>query len=580
MSLVDRKICTSCMSCYCSCPNDAIQIVTDEKGFYYPQIIEEKCNHCGICNKVCPITNNENLFNSEINEIYAANNRNEDVRLASSSGGIFSVLADFIISKGGYVAGVILDENLIAKHIVSNKPEDILKMQGSKYVQSYVDDCYKTVKECLNNDKYVLFTGTPCQVAGLKKYLNKDYEKLLTIDFICTCVNPAYLTNEVAKSMIKDTEPYEITKVNFRDKITGWGGKPGGEFAFSVEWKDKNGNSHKYYEQLFFNMFFNGFLNHLWMKDSCEDCVYSSSSRVSDITLGDFWGINFYDKNLNDNKGLSFTLLNTLKGKQYFEDIKTKLNVCKEIDYTWAINSQPATNGVGYKKHYNTDKYFQYIQTYTSPVELTKNLLRINKVGILTYDYSDNYGACLQAYALSEKIKELGFCPKIIRWSEHYKDTYGLESNNFKYFRQNYLNRSDLCYTEEELKGEISDCNKILIGGDQVFRNWRTNNELSILRYFGDFVEGKKTLASYAASFGIDFFNGDSILKSKINKLLRRFDKISVRESSGVNILKDTFNIASIEVLDPVFLLRKEDYEKLIKNCNLYLSILNSFIHE
>lgn len=571
MSLADRKICTSCMSCYCSCPNNAIQIITDNKGFYYPEIDETKCTHCSICEKVCPITNYKNLLNSEIKEIYAANNKNVSSRMISSSGGIFSVLANYIITKGGYVAGVILDENLIAKHIVSNNPEDIIKMQGSKYVQSYVGDCYKTIKEHLENDKPVLFTGTPCQVAGLKSYLNKDYERLLTIDVICTCVNPAYLTKEVAKSMIDDDEQYQITNVKFRDKITGWGGKPGGEFAFSVEWNDKDGTPHKYYEQLFFNTFFNGFLNHLWMKDSCEACVYSSSDRPSDITLGDFWGIDFCDKSLNDNKGLSFTLLNTLKGKEFFKNIKQELNVCKEIDYTWAINTQPAINGVGYKKHYNTDKYFQYILKGSSPVELTKNLLGINKVGILTYDYSDNYGACLQTYALSEKIKELGFCPKIIRWSEHYKDTLGIETNNFKYFRQNYLNRSDLCYTEDELKGEISDCSKIFIGGDQVFRNWRTNEELSILRYFGDFVEGNKTLASYAASFGINFFNGDTKLKAKISKLLKRFDKISVRENSGVNILKDTFNVDSIEVLDPVFLLRKEDYEKLTQNCDLYL---------
>lgn len=571
MSLLERKKCTSCMSCYCSCPQGAIQIITDKEGFYYPQVDETKCSHCGICNRVCPITNNKNLLNSEIKEIYAANNKNDFSRMVSSSGGIFSVLANYIISKGGYVAGVILDENLIAKHIVSNKPEDIVKMQGSKYVQSYIGDCYKIIKTHLDNKKYVLFTGTPCQVAGLKSYLNKDYELLLTVDFICTCINPAYLTKEIAKSMINDNEQYEIINVKFRDKITGWGGKPGGEFAFSVEWNDKDGKPHKYYEQLFFNTFFNGFLNHLWMKDSCEDCVYSLSDRVSDITLGDFWGIDFYDKSLNDNKGLSFTLLNTFKGKEFFENIKPELNVCKEIDYTWAINTQPATNGDGYKKHFNRDKFFEYAPKYKSVVELTNDLLGVNKVGILTYDYSDNYGAVLQAYALSEKIKELGFSPKIIRWAEHYKDTLGVETNNFKYFRENYLNRSKLCYTEDELKDEIVDCNKIIIGGDQVFRNWRTNDELSVLRYFGDFIEGNKTIASYAASFGINFFNGSQYLNSKIKTLLKRFDKISVRESSGVDILKNTFNIDSNEVLDPVFFLNKENYEKLTLNCNLYL---------
>lgn len=567
--LPQKNKCTSCMSCYCACPENAIEIVTDESGFYYPEINESKCVHCGLCTQICPIMNNA-VLKSEVKKVYAANNKDIEIRLRSSSGGMFTIFANLILSKGGYVAGVILDENLIAKHIISNKHEDIVKMQGSKYVQSYIGDTYKTIKGYLDNDKYVLFTGTPCQAAGLKAFLGKEYEQLLTIDLICTCVNPPYILKEVAQNMINDNMPYKITDVKFRDKITGWGGKSGGEFAFSVSWEDENKNAHKYYEQLFFNDFYNGFLNHLWMKNSCENCIYSSPERPSDITLGDFWGIDFYDKSLNDNKGLSFTLINTKKGLEYFEKIQNNLKISKEIDYNWAINSQPAINGSGYQKHCNTDLYFKYAPKSESKPDLTKDLLGINKVGILTYDFSDNYGALLQVYALSEKIKELGYSPKIIRWAEQYKDTLGYENNNLKYFRQNYLIRSKLLYTEDELKAEIADCNKIIIGGDQVFRNWRTNEELSILRYFGDFVEGDKTLASYAASFGIDFFNGNKYLIEKVSKLLKRFDRIAVREQTGVQILKNTFDTGSTEVLDPVFLMNKNFYEKLTLNKELY----------
>lgn len=189
------------------------------------------------------------------------------------------------------------------------------------------------------------------------------------------------------------------------------------------------------------------------------------------------------------------------------------------------------------------------------------------EIGILTYDYSVNYGAQLQAYALCTYIKALGYNPHIIRYAQHYYQTAGVETDNMKPFRDKYLPRTDICYTTEELTSVIKNFSRIIIGGDQVFRNWAPLEEQPIFRYFGDFVSGTKTLASYGASFGIEKFEGDKYTIKNVRQLIKRFDKIGVREKSGVDLLKNDFFTDAKEVLDPVFLLDRKKYEKLTKKC-------------
>lgn len=588
MKILNKKNCTSCMACYSSCPVNAIEIKKDNKGFYYPEIDMSKCTECGLCNKICPIKNFENISKKidlmNIHEVYACTINNNETRKKSSSGGIFSALAEYIIESSGYVCGAIYDDKFIVKHIVSNSIDDIKKMRGSKYVQSLIGDCYKQIKLLLDRQILVLFTGTPCQVAGLKSYLNKDFKNLICIDLICTCVNPPYLLTEYAKSIIG---PNELNNINLRSKISGWGGHPlGGEFSCKIEWKNRNGGIINFEQQLFQNLFFNGFLNHLWMKDSCENCIYGNSKRFSDITLGDFWGIGNYNPELNDNKGLSFVLLNTEQGKMILKAIKNKLSTFEPVDYDWAINTQPVLNGVGYTKHINTDNFFKYVQNHYSPMELTKDLLGINKVGILTYDYSINYGARLQAWALSEKIKDYGFTPKIINYNPAYRKILNTDTTNLSKFRTEYLATTQACYTEQELKAEIFDCNRIIVGGDQVFRIWQDNiflnnentDEQPFLRYYGDFISGEKVLASYGASFGMDCFNGNFETIEECQKLIKRFDRISVREKSGINILKEIFDLDATEVLDPVFLKTVDDYKNIINKKNECTTLQDSYI--
>lgn len=559
--VINKNKCVSCMACYSVCPVQAIEILTDEDGFYFPSIKKDKCIKCGRCTSICPINNENNrCFNKKIQvpEIYACTINNYEIKMNSSSGGMFSILADYTLKANGYICGCILDNNLKTIHIVSNKYDDIKKMQGSKYIQSNIGNCFLEIKKLLEENKLVLFSGTPCQVTGLNAFLGKDYDNLISIDLVCTCVNPPYLLKEYVDS-ITGNDVSKLKNISFRNKITGWK-----EFSFLIEWLDNAGNRRVNYDQFFNGLFFKGFLTNLWMKNACEQCPYGNMNRASDFTLGDFWNIEEFDTTISDNKGLSLVMLNTLKSQKIFSDIKSYLETCKNIDYNWAINSQPVISGKGYYKHKNQDKYFKYVANHYSPIDLTKDLLGINKVGILTYDFSINYGAHLQAWALCKKIEDLGFTPKIIRWAEHYKETLGYENDTMKSFREKYLPRTIPIYTEEELQAEIWDCNRIVIGGDQVFRNWQMEDSLPITRYFGDFVFGNKVLASYGASFGLDFFNGSDYLINECKKLLKRFDKIGVREQSGVDILKYTFDVKGSEVIDPVFLQEKEEYEKII----------------
>lgn len=559
--------CTGCMACYAVCPNKAIEISVNEKGFYVPKVNNEKCTNCGLCDKICPINsfNNYTISTDKTNpEIHACAINNYSIKMKSSSGGFFSVLIDYVLKLDGYVCGCILDENLIAKHIISNDLRDIEKMRGSKYIQSNIGDCFNKIKQLLENDKYVLFSGTPCQCAGLSAVLRKKYDKLIIADVLCTCVNPPYILKEYIDS-ITEGNINEIKEVSFKNKITGWE-----NFSFLLKWIDKENKERVNYEPILSGMFYQGFLSHLWMKNSCEQCLFNNSKRYADFTIGDFWGIKTYKEPILDDEGTSFVLLNSDKANRIFNEVKSQLDFDQIIDYDWGINTQPVLNGKGYNKHPNNSKFFEYSPKHYSPIELTKDLLGINKVGILTYDFSTNYGAQLQAWALCEQIKKLGFTPKILRWDEKFHENFGNEKDNLEAFREEYLPRTKMCYTEQDLHSEIFDCNKIIIGSDQVFRNWSNFNYHAITRYFGDFVYGKKTLAAYAASFGFDFFNGCEYIKNECKKLIKRFDKIGVREKSAVNIVKNTFDCEAVEVLDPVFFLNEEEFSNLLINKNLH----------
>lgn len=295
--------CTGCGACVAICPYDAIQMQEDKFGFLSPVVVEKKCIHCNLCEKVCPVL--KKRINSAVICCYGFKNNDEVIREKSSSGGLFSALAYKTISDGGYVVGCILDEDCRnCRHTIIDKLDDLEKLQGSKYFQSQVDDIYIQVKAILDEGKKVLFSGTPCQVAGLKSYLNKHYDNLFTLDFICHGVaSPTVWKKYVDYE--ENKEESQIRFVSFRDKTTGWHG-------FSLKIVFDNGKCN--ITPISDSLYMQGFLQDLFLRNSCYQCYFKNDNYYSDITMADFWGIDEIKKELDDNKGISLAVVHSDKG--------------------------------------------------------------------------------------------------------------------------------------------------------------------------------------------------------------------------------------------------------------------------
>lgn len=284
----------------------------------------QKCIDCGLCEKICPCLNEKEQ--SKPLEVYAAVNPDEETRMNSSSGGIFWALAKQTIEAGGIVSGAAFDKEWMVCHSSAETLEDAKKFQGSKYVQSRVTGCYKQVLEALKDGRKVLFSGTACQISALKGLLRTDYENLLTIDVVCHGVPSPGIWREYLCHLGKEKT---ITNINFRDKASGWR-----NYDFIMNFSD--GDSIK--EPHDSNLYMQGYLNNLFLRPSCHKCKFKAGKCGSDITLGDFWGIEKIYPQLDDNRGASVLLANSQKG----EDIIHKTNVSLlKVEYEQAINGNP-----------------------------------------------------------------------------------------------------------------------------------------------------------------------------------------------------------------------------------------------
>lgn len=338
------KKCCGCSACEQVCPKNAIALKPNEEGFLYPILDEELCIKCGLCKSVCPYDNKNDLKEPE--EVYAVQYKEQDILKKSSSGAAFSALADFVLARGGAVAGCIFDENIKAVHIVTDKKELVEKMRGSKYVQSEMGDTFRSIKAILDDGRLVLFTGTPCQVGGLKNYFKKDYENLYTVDLICHGVpSPLLLKKYLAYINEKHGE---IIDLKFRNKaLNGW--------AASGSFKSQK---KEFSTSVFNDSYYQFFLQDAVSRESCYSCPYATDKRIGDITIGDYWNI---DEKLSFNEykdGMSVIILNSRKGQKLFDNVKENLNVY-ETDLSHAKkgngnlnkpSSKPALRDHIYKK--------------------------------------------------------------------------------------------------------------------------------------------------------------------------------------------------------------------------------------
>lgn len=331
IEIKNKVNCCGCHACYSICPVKAIKMERDEKGFEYPVVDKEKCINCGLCEKACPIINNKNSDKTKKDiKAYACMNKDLQTRMKSSSGGIFTLIAEDILSLNGVVFGASFNENFEVVHSYIEKKEDIYKFQGSKYVQSKIGDTYKKAKEFLESDRYVLFTGTPCQIEGLYQYLQKDYDKLYTQDLICHGVPSPKVWN---KYLEEKNEKYKGNpkEISFREKEkSGWQ-----NFGMKIEYQNDI-----YLSKHSEDVYMKAFLRDICLRDSCYNCNFKKKVRNSDITLADFWGIGNIDKELNDDKGTSLVIINSKDGQDLFEKVKENL-IYKVVDFEEAIKYNP-----------------------------------------------------------------------------------------------------------------------------------------------------------------------------------------------------------------------------------------------
>lgn len=342
---IDRNKCCGCHACYNICPTNAISMIEDENGFKYPVIDKEKCVNCGKCEDVCLVLNKVKA-NIEP-QAYACINKDEEVRLQSSSGGVFTLISNFILEKGGVVFGAVWNEDFSqVNHIYVTEKEELGKMRGAKYLQSNIDDTYKKVKAFLEEDRYVLFSGTPCQISGLKNYLGKEFEKLILQDIICHGV-PSPLAWRKYKEFIEKKN--KINKVEFRNKKDeGWS-----KYHVKIDFNNNTSYNIKHNDDVYMK----AFLKNITLRNSCTNCEFKTKYRVSDITLADFWGIDNVLPEMNDEKGTSLVIVNSQKGEFLFKKISEKMEY-KKVDLKEAVKYNPSYDNISIRNK-NADKFFE-----------------------------------------------------------------------------------------------------------------------------------------------------------------------------------------------------------------------------
>ena len=376
----DKSQCCGCEACVQRCPKQCISLVEDSEGFLYPQVDKNVCVDCGLCEKVCPVVNQSDERQPQA--VYASINPDFDVRQSSSSGGIFSALADAVLSQGGVVFGVCWDKEWRLVFDYAETRDDLYRFRGSKYLQAHVGDAYIKAEQFLKSGRQVLFTGTACQIAGLKKYLRRDYDNLLAVDVICHGAPSPQVWKKYLDEQLRFIEQnrgsrYQIESINFRDKTVGWK-----NYNFFIGLKGADGKVEYFTQPSSQNIFMRGFLRDFYLRPSCYSCPAKSGKSGSDITLGDFWGINQLKPEIDDDRGISAVMVNTLRGASWIGSLSLEQysmsydDVCR---YNSALVRSVAypSQRVKFFERYSKESFFALVNDLCR-ISLTRRV--VNKV--------------------------------------------------------------------------------------------------------------------------------------------------------------------------------------------------------
>jgi acetyltransferase-like isoleucine patch superfamily enzyme/coenzyme F420-reducing hydrogenase beta subunit len=319
INIQNKVDCCGCNACGDACAHGAISFKTDNEGFWYPEVDTQKCTNCGLCEKVCPIINVKELKKNDLPQsiCYAAEHKNLEVVFDSTSGGLFSALADIMYKSGGYVGGAVFNDDFSVRQYISNDKKDLPRLRSSKYLQSHLDGFYKQVRDLLKAGEKVLVCGSPCQMAALRAFLHKDYENLIIADYICRGINSPKVWRKYLDSF-EERYGSKVVYCKAKSKEYGWR---------NLTQKVILANGKAYYETREQSNFTKGYLQTgVYCRPSCYDCKFKGYPRIADITLADFWGIEKVNKSLEKNLGTSLVMINSKKGEAYFEEVKKRIN--------------------------------------------------------------------------------------------------------------------------------------------------------------------------------------------------------------------------------------------------------------
>ena len=316
LEIKEKQECCGCTACVAACPKECIVMKEDQEGFLYPNIDKDKCIRCGICEKVCPILNETPEVPTE-QIAYIVQNKNEKVLQESTAGGAFTSIAKYALKNNGVVFGVELDSKLVAHHIYIESEKELFRFRNSKYVQSSVGEAFRQVRSFLDQGRTVCFSGTPCQVEGLKSYLGKDYEKLITVDVVCRAVPSPLIFRkyvEYQEKRLSDTIKY----VRFRDKYYGY------KYSTMNVITDKNkGNYHHGIES---DPWLRAFFSNICDRPSCYHCHFRKRYRQSDFTIWDCFHVGRFSRELDNDKGATRVLVHSERGRKIFDAVKSEFN--------------------------------------------------------------------------------------------------------------------------------------------------------------------------------------------------------------------------------------------------------------
>ena len=545
-------------------------------GVLRPHVIEDKCINCGRCVKTCPaakpkpiiepkftLDNNftfQKISTPEMPLACYAAWADDETRMHSSSGGMFPVLAKYVLDRGGRVFGAVWTKDFFCNIKQAKSWEEILPMRYSKYVQSNTQKTFREVKELLSKNILVAYFGLPCQIAGLKAYLAGDTQGLITVDLVCFC-SPSNV--HFRKYLHEEFGIDKVKNVTFREKSSPTKWAP---TSYLIDFKDSaslypKGNADPYQRA------FHGVLAR---NDTCNDCRYYRFPRQGDFTLGDFWGV---PAHWNDRKGTSVVLTNTNLAEEIMAQLKFQR--CEKVPLDWCMGKG---NRIGKEARPSNPRRFYFrelVKHFSFRKAVDWALTNHHDIGLAAW-LNPNLGNNLTNYALWQYLTDSGYKVLLIGNPVAKPQSQAMYVRGGDERLGNFLKNPFPDYAVLAPKVNYSAlqevntlCEKFIIGSDQVWRGLF----LKGLKNFPllDWVNSDKYKIAYASSFGIEIFAEDEKLRENVGKCLSRFQSISVREDSGVDILKNVFGLRGEHVLDPVFLMDMKYYDEMAFNGRIRL---------